>query len=62
MPLIPRWHLMTSEAKALIIRTMGISVILLVVVLVALAAFRSLVGLLWPLVLVGFLLWLVFRR
>ncbi len=61
MPLIPRWHLMTSEAKALV-RTMGISVILLVVVLVALAAFRSLVGLLWPLVLVGFLLWLVFRR
>ncbi len=58
MPLIPRWHLMTSEAKALV-RTIAISVILLVLVLVA---FRALASLLWPLVLVGFLLWLVFRR
>ena len=58
MPLIPRWRFMTSEAKALI-RTMGISVILF---LVALLAFRTLAGLLWPLVLVGFLLWLLFKR
>ena len=59
MPLIPRWRFMTSEAKAMV-RTMGISVILL---LVALLAFRTLIGLLWPVVLVGFLLWLlVFRR
>ncbi|SAY38380.1 hypothetical protein [Candidatus Synechococcus spongiarum] len=59
MPLIPRWRFMTSEAKALV-RTMGISIILLVVVLVV---FRTLVGLLWPMVLVGFLLWLLlFRR
>lgn len=58
MPLIPRWRFMTSEAKALV-RTMGISIILLLVILVA---FRTLVGLLWPMVLVGFLLWLLLRR
>ena len=58
MSLIPRWRFMTSEAKALV-RTMGISVILLLLVLVA---FRTLAGLLWPLVLLGLLLWLVFRR
>ena len=58
MPLIPRWRFMTREAKALV-RTMGISVILLLVVLVA---FRAFSGLLWPLVLVGLLLWLLFRR
>ena len=32
MPIIPRWRFMTSEAKTLV-RTMGISVILLLVVL-----------------------------
>ncbi|KKZ11703.1 MAG: hypothetical protein TE42_07195 [Candidatus Synechococcus spongiarum SP3] len=58
MSLIPRWRFMTSEAKALV-RTMGISVILLLLVLLA---FRILAGLLWPMVLVGFLLWLLFFR
>lgn len=58
MPLIPRWRFMTSEAKALV-RTIGISVILLLVVLVVA---RALAGLLWPIVLVGVLLWLLFRR
>ena len=58
MSLIPRWRFMTSEAKALV-RTMGISIILLLVILVA---FRTLAGLLWPMVLVGFLLWLLLRR
>ena len=58
MPIIPRWRFMTNEAKALV-RTMGISVILLLVVLLA---FRTLAGLLWPMVLVGFLLWLLFKR
>ena len=58
MPLIPRWRFMTTETKALV-RTIGISVILLMVVLVV---FRTLVGLLWPMVLVGFLLWLLFFR
>ena len=58
MPLIPRWRFMTSEAKALV-RTMGISAILLLVVLLV---FRTLAGLLWPVVLVGLLLWLLFRR
>ncbi|MCY3537756.1 MAG: hypothetical protein OXI08_05260 [Cyanobacteria bacterium MAG IRC4_bin_6] len=58
MPPIPRWRFMTNEAKALV-RTVGVSAILLLVILVA---FRTLVGLLWPVVLVGFLLWLLFRR
>ena len=58
MPLIPRWRFMTSEAKALV-RNMGISAILLLVVLLVL---RTLAGLLWPVVLVGLLLWLLFRR
>ena len=58
MPLVPRWRFMTSEAKALV-RTVGISAILL---LVLLAAFRALAAGLWTLLLVGFLLWLVFKR
>lgn len=58
MPPIPRWRFMTNEAKALV-RTVGVSAILLLVILVA---FRTLVSLLWPVVLVGFLLWLLFRR
>lgn len=58
MPLIPRWRFMTSEAKALV-RTIGVSAILLLVVLMA---FRVLAGLLLPVLLVGFLLWLVFKR
>ena len=58
MPLIPHWRFMTTETKALV-RTIGISVILLLVVPVV---FRTLVGLLWPMVLVGFLLWLLFVR
>ena len=58
MPLIPRWRFMTSEAKALV-RTMGISAVLILMVLLV---FRTLSGFLWPVVLVGFLLWLVFRR
>lgn len=58
MPIIPRWRFMTSEAKVLV-RTVGISVILLLVLLVV---FRTLAGMLWPMVLVGFLLWLLFRR
>lgn len=58
MPLIPRWRFMTSEAKALV-RTIGVSAILLLVILVV---FRTLAGPLWPMVLVAFLLWLLFRR
>ena len=57
MPIIPRWRFMTSEAKALV-RTIGISAILLLLVLMV---FRAFAGLLWAIVLVG-LLWLLFRR
>lgn len=58
MPLIPRWRFMTSEAKSLV-RTIGISAILLLLVLLV---FRTLAGLFLPILLVGFLVWLLFRR
>lgn len=58
MPIIPRWRFMTSEAKALV-RTLGVSIILLLVILLA---FRALAGLLWPMVLVGVLVWVLFFR
>ena len=58
MPLIPRWHFMTDEAKALV-RTIGISALLLLLVLLV---FRTLVGFLWPIVVVGLLFWLVLKR
>ena len=58
MPLLPRWRFMTSESKALV-RTVVISAILM---LLALTVLRTLVAGLWPLLLVGLLLWLVFKR
>ena len=58
MPLIPRWRFMTSEARNLV-RTIGVAAILLLVILMV---FRTLASLLWPMVLVGFLVWLLFFR
>jgi len=58
MPIIPRWRFMTNEAKALV-RTIGVSAILLLVILVA---FRAVASLLWPMALVGVLVWLLFFR
>ena len=57
MNLIPRWQFMTDDAKSLV-RTVGVSVVVLVLALLVL---RMVSGLLLPLALVGVVVWLVFK-
>ena len=57
MALIPRWQFMTDDAKSLV-RTVGVSVVVLVLALLVL---RMVSGLLLPLALVGVVVWLVFK-
>jgi hypothetical protein len=57
MPLVPRWHLMTDEAKALTKRTAVSALVVFLVLLV----FRALVP--WVLVaVVAWWIWLAVRR
>jgi hypothetical protein len=53
MPLVPRWHLMTDEAKALTKRTVVSALVFLLVLLV----FRALV----PWVLVAVVAWWILK-
>ena len=57
MALIPRWQFMTDDAKSMV-RTVGVSVVVLVLALLVL---RMVSGLLLPLALVGVVVWLVFK-
>lgn len=57
MNLIPRWQFMTDDAKSLV-RTVGVSVVVLVLALLVL---RMVSGLLLPLALVAVVVWLVFK-
>ena len=57
MALIPRWQFMTDDAKSLV-RTVGVSVIGFVLVLLVL---RTVSQLLLPLALVAVVVWLVFK-
>jgi len=53
MPLLPRWHLMTDEAKALTKRTAVSALVVLLVLMV----FRAMV----PWVLVAVVVWWIWR-
>ena len=57
MALIPRWQFMTDDAKSLV-RTVGVSVVVLVLALLVL---RTVSQLFLPIAVLAVVLWLVFK-